>query len=87
MALAPEQFIIDQVQKIIRQEGQGSRAAHRFANQVMNDPIISYRLRELRTRSMDHRPPPPKRRRPPPRAPESSEPFEPYEPRQDSVNE
>ena len=79
MALVPERFIIDQMTKMIRQEGQGNRAAHRFANLVGNDPIISLRLRELRSRSFDRPRPRQKRHRPRPPLVESSEPYEPYE--------
>ena len=56
MALVAEHHILEHIQKIIRHEGRGRREAHRFANAVQNDPILSYRLRELRLRSQE-RPP------------------------------
>ena len=56
MVLIPEHHILEHLQKLIRHEGQGRREAHRFASAVYNDPILTYRLRELRLRSQNRFP-------------------------------
>ena len=99
MALVSEHHLLEHLQKVIRAEGQGRREAHRFASAVFNDPILTYRLRELRVRSQER---PRRQFRPrPPQHPHARQqrnanaseprqrcpPDEPYEPYEEAHND